>query len=80
MHIDPLRSAWQEQGYFFLRGLIPAERAAAVTTEIVDAIRRAAMVYHYAEAGSRALSPQIDAVLSRVNRWLPVSRAQRGMS
>jgi ectoine hydroxylase-related dioxygenase (phytanoyl-CoA dioxygenase family) len=45
------------------------------STDNIAATRRAAMVYHYAEAGTRALSPKLEQTLGRVNRWLPVRRA-----
>ncbi|HTX50184.1 MAG TPA: phytanoyl-CoA dioxygenase family protein [Caulobacteraceae bacterium] len=45
-----------------------------MSTDNVAASRRSAMVYHYGRAGAQALSPEIAAALSRVNRWLPVRR------
>jgi phytanoyl-CoA hydroxylase len=36
--------------------------------------RRAAMVYHYAAAGTRLTKPEFAAALARVNRWVPVRR------
>lgn len=37
-------------------------------------VRRAAMVYHYGRAGTRARTPEIEAALAHVNRWVPVRR------
>lgn len=45
------------------------------STDNVANVRRAAMVYHYALAGTRAESPEIAERLSVVNRWMPVRRA-----
>jgi phytanoyl-CoA hydroxylase len=45
-----------------------------MSTDNVADERRAAMVYHYASAGTHALTPEIEKSLSHVNRWLPVRR------
>ncbi|HEX7034888.1 MAG TPA: phytanoyl-CoA dioxygenase family protein [Pseudomonadales bacterium] len=45
------------------------------STDNVADTRRAAMVYHYGEAGTRPLTFEIARALARVNRWLPVRRA-----
>jgi len=45
-----------------------------MSTDNVAKERRAAMVYHYARAGTRPLSAEIAAQLASVNRWLPVRR------
>ena len=34
------------------------------------------MVYHYARAGTRAESPEVEASLAHVNRWVPVRRRE----
>ncbi|HZK98729.1 MAG TPA: phytanoyl-CoA dioxygenase family protein [Caulobacteraceae bacterium] len=47
-----------------------------MSTDNVADERRAAMVYHYARTGTRALSPQVEATLAPVNRWVPVRRRQ----
>ena len=47
-----------------------------MSTDNVADERRAAMVYHYARAGTRALTPEIEATLANVNRWLPVRRRE----
>jgi ectoine hydroxylase-related dioxygenase (phytanoyl-CoA dioxygenase family) len=39
--------------------------------------RRAAMVYHYGRAGTRGRTPEVDAALAHVNRWVPVRRRAR---
>lgn len=44
------------------------------STDNVANVRRAAMVYHYGRAGTKALTPEIEVVLRNVNRWLPVRR------
>lgn len=45
-----------------------------MSTDNVAPSRRAAMVFHYGRAGTQALTPEVAAALSRVNRWLPVRR------
>jgi ectoine hydroxylase-related dioxygenase (phytanoyl-CoA dioxygenase family) len=45
------------------------------STDNVADVRRAAMVYHYGSAGTKALTPEIEFGLRNVNRWLPVRRA-----
>lgn len=45
------------------------------STDNVAKVRRAAMVYHYASAGTHAESAEAEERLSRVNRWVPVRRA-----
>ena len=47
-----------------------------MSTDNVADERRAAMVYHYARAGTRAETPEIDATLAHVNRWIPVRRGR----
>lgn len=47
-----------------------------MSTDNVADERRAAMVYHYGRAGSKALSPNVETALAPVNRWLPVRRAR----
>jgi ectoine hydroxylase-related dioxygenase (phytanoyl-CoA dioxygenase family) len=47
------------------------------STDNVADVRRAAMVYHYASAGTRALTPEIELALRNVNRWIAVSRGAR---
>jgi len=47
-----------------------------MSTDNIADERRAAMVYHYARAGTRALTPEIDATLAPVNRWIPVRRRE----
>lgn len=47
-----------------------------MSTDNVADERRAAMVYHYARAGTRAETPEIEETLSHVNRWIPVRRKQ----
>lgn len=37
--------------------------------------RRIAVVYHYALTGTKAISPEVEATLARVNRWMPISDA-----
>jgi hypothetical protein len=39
--------------------------------------RRAAMVFHYGRAGTRLTDPGRAEALARVNRWIPVRRAER---
>jgi ectoine hydroxylase-related dioxygenase (phytanoyl-CoA dioxygenase family) len=46
------------------------------STDNVADTRRAAMVYHYAEAGTKAVSSELERALCRVNRWLPVRRTE----
>lgn len=46
------------------------------STDNVADERRAAMVYHYARAGTKAQSPEIAATLAPVNRWIPVKRKE----
>jgi len=48
-----------------------------MSTDNVARTRRSAMVYHYGRAGTKPLTPEIGATLSRVNRWLPVRRAAK---
>ena len=45
-----------------------------MSTDNVAAERRAAMVYHYARAGTQARTPEQRAALQNVNRWIPVRR------
>lgn len=45
-----------------------------MSTDNVARERRAAMVYHYARAGTRAINDDVAAQLAPVNRWLPVRR------
>lgn len=45
-----------------------------MSTDNVANERRAAMVYHYARAGTRAINDDVAAQLVPVNRWLPVRR------
>lgn len=47
-----------------------------MSTENFANERRAAIVYHYARAGTRAQTPEIEAALSHVNRWIPVRRRE----
>ena len=47
-----------------------------MSTDNVADERRAAMVYHYARAGTAALTPEIAATLANVNRWVPVRRRE----
>lgn len=47
-----------------------------MSTDNIAAERRSAMVYHYARAGTRAVSAEVEATLSHVNRWLPVRRRE----
>lgn len=46
------------------------------STDNVANERRAAMVMHYARAGTRAINSAVEAQLKTVNRWLPVRRSQ----
>jgi ectoine hydroxylase-related dioxygenase (phytanoyl-CoA dioxygenase family) len=46
-----------------------------MSTDNVADHRRSAMVYHYGRAGTKPLSPEVEAALKPVNRWLPVRRA-----
>ena len=45
------------------------------STDNVASVRRTAMVYHYAIAGTRPLSADVATHLSKVNRWRPVRRS-----
>lgn len=45
------------------------------TDNIADE-RRAAMVYHYARAGTQAENTEVAAQLAHVNRWIPVRRLE----
>jgi ectoine hydroxylase-related dioxygenase (phytanoyl-CoA dioxygenase family) len=45
-----------------------------MSTDNVATERRAAMVYHYARAGTKAETPEIAKSLTHVNRWIPVRR------
>ncbi len=47
-----------------------------MSTDNVATERRAAMVYHYARAGTQAETPEIAQTLSQVNRWLSVRRRE----
>jgi len=47
-----------------------------MSTDNVASERRAAMVYHYARAGTRPISAEVAAQLAPVNRWIPVRRNQ----
>ena len=47
-----------------------------MSTDNVAEERRAAMVYHYGRAGSRAISKEVESALEPVNRWIPVRRAE----
>ncbi|MCW2525111.1 MAG: leucine dehydrogenase [Frankiales bacterium] len=47
-----------------------------MSTDNVADERRAAMVYHYAHADTRAENGEIAATLSHVNRWIPVRRLE----
>ncbi|WP_195908437.1 phytanoyl-CoA dioxygenase family protein [Novosphingobium sp. Gsoil 351] len=47
-----------------------------MSTDNVAQERRAAMVYHYARAGTRAENEQVAEKLSHVNRWIPVRRLE----
>jgi phytanoyl-CoA hydroxylase len=47
-----------------------------MSTDNVADERRAAMVYHYARAGTRAETPRVEATLAHVNRWIPVRRRE----
>ncbi len=47
-----------------------------MSTDNVADERRAAMVYHYARAGTRAETPEIERTLAHVNRWIPVRRRE----
>lgn len=46
------------------------------STDNVAQERRAAMVYHYARAGTRAENAEVAERLSHVNRWIPVRRLE----
>jgi ectoine hydroxylase-related dioxygenase (phytanoyl-CoA dioxygenase family) len=48
-----------------------------MSTDNVADERRAAMVYHYARAGTRPENDAVAASLAPVNRWLPVRRAAK---
>jgi ectoine hydroxylase-related dioxygenase (phytanoyl-CoA dioxygenase family) len=45
-----------------------------MSTDNVADERRAAMVYHYASAGTQPENPEVEATLAHVNRWIPVLR------
>ena len=47
-----------------------------MSTDNVADERRAAMVYHYARAGTHADTPEREAALRNVNRWVPVRRRE----
>ncbi|MGI9169280.1 MAG: phytanoyl-CoA dioxygenase family protein [Caulobacteraceae bacterium] len=47
-----------------------------MSTDNVANERRAAMVYHYARAGTRAETPEVAETLRHVNRWIPVRRRE----
>ena len=47
-----------------------------MSTDNVADERRAAMVYHYGRAGTRAESEDVAASLAHVNRWVPVRRRE----
>lgn len=49
-----------------------------MSTDNVASERRAAMVYHYARAGTRALTAEVAASLAQTNRWIPVRRRPEG--
>jgi phytanoyl-CoA hydroxylase len=46
------------------------------STDNVADERRAAMVYHYARAGTQAENAEVAATLTHVNRWIPVRRKE----
>ncbi|MGH8239943.1 MAG: phytanoyl-CoA dioxygenase family protein, partial [Steroidobacteraceae bacterium] len=46
-----------------------------MSTDNVASERRTAIVYHYARAGTRAATPEVETTLAHVNRWIPVRRA-----
>ena len=46
-----------------------------MSTDNVAHDRRAAMVYHYGRAGTKVVAPEHAEALARVNRWIPVRRA-----
>ncbi|HEY1963029.1 MAG TPA: phytanoyl-CoA dioxygenase family protein [Rhizomicrobium sp.] len=47
-----------------------------MSTDNVANERRAAVVYHYARAGTQAITPEVAATLTHVNRWIPVRRKE----
>lgn len=47
-----------------------------MSTDNVASERRAAMVYHYARAGTLAENPKVEESLAPVNRWVPVRRRE----
>ena len=47
-----------------------------MSTDNVADERRAAMVYHYARAGTRTENAEVAERLSHVNRWIPVRRLE----
>lgn len=51
-----------------------------MSTDNVANERRAAMVYHYARTGTRAISAEVEAQLAPVNRWIPVRRGEQEAS
>lgn len=44
----------------------------------VASYRRIAVVYHYALTGTKAITPEVEASLARVNRWMPIPEAASG--
>jgi ectoine hydroxylase-related dioxygenase (phytanoyl-CoA dioxygenase family) len=47
-----------------------------MSTDNVADERRAAMVYHYGRAGTRAETEEVAATLAHVNHWVPVRRSR----
>jgi ectoine hydroxylase-related dioxygenase (phytanoyl-CoA dioxygenase family) len=47
-----------------------------MSTDNVADERRSAMVYHYARAGTQAITPEVAETLAHVNRWIPVRRKE----
>lgn len=47
------------------------------STDNVADYRRSAMVYHYAEAGTRPVNAEAEARLAPVNRWVPARRSAK---
>jgi ectoine hydroxylase-related dioxygenase (phytanoyl-CoA dioxygenase family) len=47
-----------------------------MSTDNVANERRSAMVYHYGRAGTKALTPEAEQALARVQRWMPVRRSE----
>jgi ectoine hydroxylase-related dioxygenase (phytanoyl-CoA dioxygenase family) len=47
-----------------------------MSTDNVAHERRAAMVYHYARAGTQAINAEAAAALAPVNRWIPIRRKE----